>query len=210
MKYEIIDISPPISSTSPVFPGDTSFCKEELLSFEKGNHLTLSTIRTTTHIGAHADAPIHYHANGITIEQRNLEYYLGPVNVLDAGHVKNCRILPEHINNDLITTNRVLFKTQSFPHNGPWQNNFTSLSPEIINLLAEKNVKTVGIDTPSVDPANSKELETHRNIFTHNMAILEGIDLDQVEPGEYFLNALPLKIKKGDASPVRAVLLKFK
>ena len=101
---------------------------------------------------------------------------------------------------------RVLFKTGSFPDADKWTENFCSLSPELVDRMAEQQALLVGIDTPSVDPFTSKKLEAHQRIARHNMAILEGIDLSNVEVGLYQLICLPLKIAGADASPVRAVL----
>ena len=82
-----------------------------------------------------------------------------------------------------------------------------ALSPELIDFLAEKQVVLVGVDTPSVDLADDKNLISHQAILKHDMAVLEGVVLDEVKPGLYDLIALPLKIMNADASPVRAILL---
>ena len=87
-------------------------------------------------------------------------------------------------------------------------NSFCSLSEELVTWLADKHVLLVGIDTPSIDPFESKALEAHHKVAQYNMGILEGIVLDGVEDGLYQLSAHPLKIKDGDASPVRAVLVR--
>jgi arylformamidase len=84
---------------------------------------------------------------------------------------------------------------------------FNSLSPEVVEFLHSKGVKLVGIDTPSVDPAADENLLSHNSIYKCDMAILEGIVLNNVQPGDYSLIAIPLKIKDADASPVRAILL---
>lgn len=118
------------------------------------------------------------------------------------------RIRPEHLGGAAIQAPRVLFKTRSFPNPEAWTGDFNSLSPELIDHLAVQGVVLVGIDTPSVDPADSKALEAHNAIFKHGMANLEGIVLDEVPPAIYGLIALPLKIREGDGSWVRAILLK--
>ena len=82
-----------------------------------------------------------------------------------------------------------------------------ALSEDLVDKLAENNVLLVGIDTPSVDLFDCKELKAHNKIHKYNMAILEGVVLEHVEDGLYTLCSFPLKIKDGDASPVRAVLL---
>lgn len=203
---EYFDISPRIRETTPVFPGDQPYERAIAMDFKNGDHLTLSSIRSTLHIGAHADAPSHYHREGATIDERGLHFYLGPCQVIDVTHVGPRRILPTDFDISLISRRRVLFRSKSFRHDQPFQNDFTSLSPELIRALAERKVILVGIDTPSVDPADSKGLESHQALFQNNFAVLEGIDLDRVEGGEYQLIALPLALEGADASPVRAIL----
>ncbi len=207
---KLIDISPLISSETAIFPGDTPFQRAESMNFDKGDHLELSSITTTVHIGAHADAPSHYHTDGQSIDSRDLSYYYGPCQVIEVQLEPDLRILPEHIQHHTINSERVLFKTNSFPDPNTWRDDFNSLSPELIDFLAQKGVCLIGIDTPSVDPANAKDLTSHKAIYKHNMAILEGIFLEKVQEGIYTLMAFPLRIKNADASPVRAVLLKEK
>lgn len=203
----IYDISPTISSKTAVFPGDTPFEQDFLLRIGKGNNLDLSSIKTSVHIGAHTDAPNHYGATGETMEMRSLSYYLGAAQVIEVKLPAGSRIRPVHLTQN-IKAPRVLFKTGSFPDPDRWQSNFVSLSAELVDFLAAQNVVLVGIDTPSVDLADDELLESHKAIFEHNMAILEGVVLDKIEPGLYDLISLPLKIKGSDASPVRAILLK--
>lgn len=196
-----------ISPRTAVFPGDTPFSQEFLLKTSKGANLDLSTIKCTVHIGAHTDAPSHYHSQGITMEKRDLKLYLGPAQVIEVQCAKGGRIRPADVKTEILAP-RVLFKTQSFPNPEKWNGDFTALSAELIEWLALKKVRLVGIDTPSVDPAEDRLLESHTAIFKHDMAILEGIILNEVPAGLYDLISLPLKIEGSDASPVRAVLLK--
>jgi len=203
---KIWDISPPIFDRTAVFPGDEAFSRSISMSFEKGDHLTLSSIKSTLHIGAHADAGNHYHSTGAGIDSRPLEHYLGLCQVVALQIPAGERIFPHHLKED-IQTKRILFSTNSFPDPNQWRSDFNSLSPEIISFLHSKGVITVGIDTPSVDPADSKELESHQALHKTGMAVLEGLILNHVEPGIYSLIALPLPLKDADASPVRAILL---
>lgn len=202
-----IDISPPIRASSPVFPGDQVFAREVTMDFAQGDHLGLSWIKTTLHIGAHADAPSHYHREGASIDQRDLNLYIGPCQVIDVQHVGARRIEPRDIEGVAIRCERVLFRSLSFVHEQSFQMHFTSLSPDLIDQLAARGVRLVGIDTPSVDPADSKDLPSHQALFRHDFAVLEGIDLQAAEAGDYQLIALPLAIAGADASPVRAILL---
>jgi arylformamidase len=207
MRATIYDISPTLHSGIAVFPGDQAFDAQEAMSFESGDHLRLSAIRTTVHVGAHADAPSHYHEKGVTMESRDLRLYMGPAQVISVLGLKpSARILKEHVKVK-ISAKRVLFRTDSFNNPDEWKNDFNSLSPELIHFLADEGVRLVGIDTPSVDPADSKLLESHQALYARDFAVLEGIVLSNVKDGLYDLIALPLKIKGSDASPVRAILI---
>lgn len=200
-----IDISPVLRPGIAVFPGDTPFGRTTNMSFKKGQHLDLSEVRTTLHVGAHTDAPSHYHGEGESIEKRDLSFYMGPCQVIEVSGNPG-RIKPEHLKTE-ICARRVLFKTNSFPDPDHWNDDFSALSPELIRFLWSKNVLLVGIDTPSVDPATDKTLASHKAIYEADMAILEGIILTEVKPGNYQLIALPLRLEGADASPVRAILL---
>lgn len=206
-NWRIINISPLLSSRTAVFPGDTPFLRKTGLSFESGNHLELSAITSTLHIGAHADAPSHYHPEGKKIHERSLEAYLGPVQVIRVHAAPRARIEVAHLQGVAILAPRVLFRTDSFPNANHWRDDFNSLSPALLDKLAAEGVLLVGIDTPSVDPSDSKKLEAHAALFRHDFAVLEGLDLSGVNDGLYTLVALPLNIENGEASPVRAVLL---
>ena len=207
---KIYDISPTISKDIAVFPGDTPFEREILMSFEKGDNLLLSSTRSTLHIGAHADATNHYNPNGQGINERDLHFYLGACQVISVKLKPKERIHPNHLEGQKIQAPRILFRTNSFNNPDEWTNDFNSLSPELIEWLAEKKVILVGIDTPSVDASDDKVLHSHNCIYKKNLAILEGLTLKNIEDGIYTLIALPLKIKDADAAPVRAILLENK
>ncbi len=205
MRY--FDITPPVSPRLAVFPGDVPYSQDVSMAFERGDHLMLSSITTTLHIGAHADAPNHYHADGAAIAERSLEPYLGPCQVLHVACADGARIRVEDLGATAIEAPRVLFRTDSFPDPERWRDGFNSLSPELIEHLVARGVRLVGIDTPSVDPHDSKDLPSHQALYRHDLSVLEGIVLSAVEPGLYTLIALPLRLAGADASPVRAILL---
>ncbi len=204
----IIDISPLISEKTAVFPGDQSFERKVHMDCDKGDHLGLSSVTTTLHIGAHCDAVNHYGANSPGIEQKDLRIYFGACQVFDVtGLPAGARIKVEDIDMSAVKRPRILFKTNSFPDPNSWNSDFNSLSPELIDELAGRGVVLVGIDTPSVDPQDSKKLESHQALLRNDVSVLEGLVLSSVSEGEYSLISLPLPIKDGDASPVRAILL---
>ena len=203
-----IDITPEIHQGIGVYPGDVPFQRELSYSTDNGDHMTLSSIKTTLHLGAHTDAPNHYVKGGEGISERPLDYYIGPCQVIDVSSVASPSglIVSQDLNRIEIETTRILFKTMSFNHNS-WNNDFCALSEGLIKELVKQGVKLVGIDTPSIDLIDSKDLKAHNVVAKNNMGILEGIDLTYADEGRYQLVALPLKIKDADASPVRAILL---
>jgi arylformamidase len=201
----LYDITPPITSKLAVWPGDTAASREVLLEMARGDNITLSTLRTTVHLGAHADGPNHYGKNAPAIHQRALDYYLGPCQVIRVNAPRASRIKPELLGINAPAP-RVLLATGSYPDPENWNPDFAALSVELIDFLHERGVITIGIDTPSVDLFESKDLPAHQAILRHNMSILEGLVLKDVPEGSYELIALPLSLVGFDASPVRAVL----
>lgn len=207
MKPKIYDITPKISSRLGVFPGDQAFSRQVGLSFSKGDHLELSSIQSTVHLGAHADAPSHYHPGGETIEKRPVSRYIGRAQVVRIRGLKpGERVMPKHLRVEILSP-RILFDTCSFTNPEQWNSDFCALSPELLDYLADQGVRLVGIDTPSVDPEDCKTLDSHQILFSRDLSVLEGLLLKDVPEGHYTLVALPLPIEGGDASPVRAVLL---
>lgn len=202
----LIDISPLISDKIAVWPGDTPFKRTVNLAISAGDNLELSEITATVHLGAHTDAPSHYVHPGQDIAQRSLDRYYGRCQVITVRIPRGHRIRPEDVQVD-IQAPRVLFNTGSFPDPDHFNTDFNSLSPELVSWLHAQGVALVGLDTPSVDPCDSKGLESHRAIAARDMAILEGVVLGHVADGCYTLIALPLRIAGADASPVRAALM---
>lgn len=201
----LFDISPPITQHLAVWPGDTPLTREILADLSRGDNLTLSTLRATVHLGSHADGPSHYGKDAPSIDRRALDYYIGPCHVIRVDVARATRITPSMFTAK-ITASRVLFATGTYPDPQNWNNDFAALSVELIDFLDEHGVITVGIDTPSVDLFDAKDLPAHQAILRHNMSILEGLVLKDVPPGDYELIALPLPLVGFDASPVRAIL----
>lgn len=202
----ILDISPLLHPGTAVWPGDTPLSRQVTCAIADGANIDLSSLHTTVHVGAHTDAPSHYVAGGQTMEARPLERYLGPCQVIAVDVPRGARVRPEHLPGPILAP-RVLLRTGSFPDPDVFSTDFCSLSPELVHHLADAGVLLVGIDTPSVDPFESKALESHQAVAARDLAILEGVVLDHVAPGLYTLVALPLRLQGADASPVRAVLL---
>ena len=200
------DISPAIGPGFPVFPGDTPFALRWTWSIGPGCPVNVSELMMSPHTGAHADAPLHYDPDGAAIADVPLDLYLGRcrvIHAMDAGP----RVEPRHLGGALADVpERVLIRTARRARIDTWDPQFTAIAPATIDRLHAAGVRLIGVDTPSLDPADSKALDSHQRVRAHGMAILEGIVLDDVPAGDYELIALPLKIRGGDASPVRAVL----
>lgn len=205
-RPRIYDLTPPITPRLAVWPGDTPPSREVLLDIAAGATVTLSTLRATVHLGAHADGPNHYGREGASIDERSLDFYLGPCQVVRARVARGALVRLDDIATP-IAEERVLIATGTFPDPERWNEDFAALDPALVDALADRGVRTIGIDTPSVDPFSSKELAAHRRFLARDMAILEGLRLDHVPEGRYELIALPLPLVGFDASPVRAVLL---
>ena len=201
----LYDITPVVTTTLAVWPGDTPPSREVLADLKRGDNITLSTLRATVHLGAHADAPSHYGRDAASIESRSLDLYLGPCRVVRIPAMRGTRIPPSAIPANL-RGERVLIATGSYPDPYAFNEDFAALEPATIDLLNERGARLVGIDTPSVDLFASRELAAHARFLAHDMAILEGLVLGHVPDGVYELIALPLKLAGFDASPVRAVL----
>jgi arylformamidase len=201
----LFDITPPVSPALAVWPGDTPLTREILLDLARGDSVTLSTLRATVHLGAHADAPNHYGRGAPDIASRPLDYYLGPCEVMRVtpgwGNPVTPAMLPR-----APSAPRLLLATGTAPDPEAFREDFAALSPELIDHLHGLGVKLVGTDAPSVDPFASKDLPAHHRFLAHDMAILEGLALAGVPEGAYELIALPLRLVGFDASPVRAVL----
>ena len=202
---KIWDISPPIASDSPLFPGDTAYSQQWTATIAPGCPVNLSAITMSPHIGAHADAPLHYGADAATIGQVSLDPYLGPCRVI---HAIGCGPLvrPEHLAHAATDLPRRVLVRTCLSAPTQWSPEFSAFAPETIAWLAAMNVRLVGIDSQSVDPADSKTLDSHHLLLHHGLRVLENLVLDDVPAGDYELIALPLKLMTADASPVRAVL----
>lgn len=201
----LYDLSPIVRPELPVWPGDTPFSAPLAWSMAEGGTVNVSAITTTPHLGSHADAPFHTEPRGEGIADLPLERYLGPCRVVRVP--PQPLIEPRHLDGiDLSSPPRLLLKTESVRDRRTFPERFSALSPELAALLGEKRVLLVGLDTPSVDPFDSKTLDSHHALAKGGVSILEGLVLDGVPEGIYELIALPLRMAGLDASPVRAVL----
>ena len=197
----IWDISPPVGPDTLVYPGDQPYRQH----WTATGAVHVSAITLSPHLGAHADAPLHYAPGAAAIGVLGLAPFLGPCRVV---HALGCGrlVYPEHLQHAAAgLPERVLVRTCARAAT-VWTEDFTALAPETLDWLAEQGVRLVGIDTPSVDPADSLALHSHQRLLLHDLRVLENLVLDDVPAGDYELIALPLRWTGAEASPVRAVL----
>ncbi len=212
MKQENLwwDISPPLNTQTPTWPGDTPFQEERVWTVGPQCPVNVGRITLSPHTGAHVDAPLHYSEHGLPIGEVSLDLYMGPCRVIHCLG-SGALVEPADIEHALTAVPaRVLLRTYQHAPLTEWDPDFTAVAPDTIAWLARHGVRLIGIDTPSLDPQNSKTLDAHHTVERLEMAILEGIVLDAVAEGDYELIALPLRFSHLDASPVRAVLRPLK
>ena len=199
------DISPAVHAGTPVFPGDTPYRQQWCATIAPGCPVNVSAITLSPHVGAHADAPLHYDAGGAAIGELPLAPFLGPCRVV---HAIGCGPLVEwhHLAHALAgLPPRLLVRTCAKAPT-QWDAQLTGYAPGTIERLADLGVLLVGIDSASIDPADSKSLPSHQVVRRRGLRVLENLVLDAVPEGDYELIALPLRLTTADASPVRAVL----
>lgn len=195
----VIDISRPLQNGMPVWPGDTEY----QLTQTAWGEITVGAVSLSLHSGTHADAPSHFLPGGITIESIDLNIYIGPCLVIDA---RGMTLLEPSLFENITLPPRVLFRTDAWPEGTPFPATVPTLTEAAVQALQRQDVQLIGMDVPSVDAIDSKDLPIHHALASAGIHILESLNLSQVPPGNYELIALTLPITGGDASPVRAVL----
>jgi arylformamidase len=202
---KIIDISRRLENGMPVWPGDTPFHYEVSWSKAESGSVNVGSLSMSAHTGTHVDAPFHFDDDGKRIIELDLELYIGPARVVDMTG-KDSIGAKDLAGVDLKGMKRVLFRTRSWQDASEFPEKIPHLEADLGPFLAERGIRLIGVDVPSVDPIDSKDLHAHHSLNENGIHILESVLLDEVEPGDYELIALPLPLVEGDGSPVRAVL----
>ena len=207
LATKIHDISCTISPALPVFPGDPPPRVRRRIQMSRGAPYNVSELVLGSHTGTHIDAPYHFEPRGKTIEKLSLDILVGPCCVVEISKAKV--ITRAHV--DALSLNgvkRVLFKTRNSRFWGKkFHRSFTYIASDAAEALVQKGVQLVGIDYLSVEKFGSKDFATHHALLRRGIVILEGLALAKIKPGKYQLVALPLKIRGGDGSPARAILI---
>jgi len=205
---KIYDITAEISDNLPVY-GDERPTAIKTAQLKNGDPYNFTKFTATTHTGTHADMPSHFIMGGATCENIPLDCFYGPaklIRIAATGHITKADLQPHNIEAGII----LLIDTgqSQYMRQGTLKTDFLALTPEAAQYLVEKKVKTVGIDYLSVDPYGAEGFPAHMALLGNGVTVLEGLVLEGVPEGEYTLSALPLKLKDGDGSPVRAILVK--
>jgi arylformamidase len=205
-----VDVSVPLRSGMVHWPDNPPVRIERMLDIERGDVANVSTISLGSHTGTHMDAPIHFVRGGEGMDRMPLDATMGPARVIeiqDPTSIKPDELDPHGIGRG----ERVLFKTRN--SSLPWWTqdfieDFVYVSREAARYLAERGVRTVGVDYLSVGGFYADGVETHQALLGAGIWVIEGLDLSRVEPGEHELICLPLKVEGGDGAPARALLRK--
>lgn len=199
----LIDISQPLRPSTAVWPGDQSVEWSWTAQIDDQSAVNVGALRTSVHAGTHADAPLHVRTGGPSIDQIPLDVFVGAAHVVE---VFEGPIRPQHVS--AVSASRILFKTPySDVDDSDWRpSKMFAVHPETIRSLAEQNAVLIGTDAPTVDPVESKDLPAHHALVETGIVNLENLRLGEVEPGEYELIALPMRLEGADAAPVRAAL----
>jgi len=202
----IHDISQPLGTGTPVWPGDQPVRLDWTMSRDHGDSVNVAALTLSVHAGTHADGPRHCDDDGARPAELDLATFLGPALVVD-GRGRDALDVDAVDGIDLARAERILFRTTATGDPGSFPVRFAALTPALAHRLGDAGIRLVGTDAPSVDPFDSKTLAAHRALAEGGVAILENLVLDDVAPGRYTLVALPLRLVEADSSPVRAVLL---
>ncbi len=203
-----IDASVPLRSGMVHWPDNPPVRVERMLDIEHGDAANVSTISMGSHTGTHMDAPLHFVRGGKGLDEMPLDAAIGRARVIeihDPESVNPCDLRSHEIRSG----ERILFKTRNSArvwHKEAFVEDFVYISKEAARYLAACAVRTVGIDYLSVGGFLRDGVETHQALLEAGIWIIEGLDLSRVEPGEYELICLPLKVERSDGAPARAIL----
>ncbi len=206
----IHDISIPISSTMPTYPGDPAVSIEPVLQIAKGDAANVSRLSFGDHSGTHLDPPVHFIPGGKTVDQLDVNVLYGPVRVVDMTRVEKA-ITAQDLERAKLPKRavRILFKTRNSElwDRPGFQKDFVAFAWDAAQWIVDHGIKLVGIDYLSAESFGASEPKTHRILLGAGVIIVEGLDLRNIASGNYTLACLPLKIKNGDGGPARAVLI---
>lgn len=209
---KIFDVTVPISEDAPIYEGDPRVQIEAVLKLADGAAANVSHLCFGAHTATHVDAPNHFIEGTRMVDELELEKMIGPCRVVGVPD-DVMLIEPEHIG-PFDGVERIVFRTRNSAFwNDPeagFRTDFTAISAATARLLADADIKLVGIDYLSIEAFGSWDHPVHLTLLEKEIVILEGLDLRGIEPGDYEIACLPLKFigGTGDGAPARTVLVK--
>ena len=210
---EIIDVTRTVDPKMLKWPDDTEPPSQQFVTHtDNGDQATVSEWKMSSHTGTHMDARMHFIPGGWTMEALDLSRSVGTCQVVDLTHVERHVGRADLEAAEVAGQVRLLLKTrnseQEFMQREEFDEGYVAISKEAAEYLVEIGVETIGVDYLSVEPFEDGEFNTHHTLLGADVVILEGLVLTGVEPGEYFLACLPLKLAGSDGSPARAILFR--
>lgn len=207
---QVFDISVPVFTGMVSYPGDPGAAIEPVSRIAQGDTANLSLLRLGSHTGTHVDAPHHFENGRATIDRVPLEVLMGPARVVDLSGVDALISRQDLEEAGAAGAPRLLIKTSNSRlwANPEFATGYVSLEDDAADWLVDEGIKLVGADYLSIERFKSDEHYIHHRLLGAGVIIVEGLDLIEVEAGDYELACLPLKILDGDGSPARAVLVK--
>lgn len=205
MERKWIDISQPLTNEMEVWPGDTPFQYKLTYDKESTGSVNVGQLTSSVHTGTHVDAPFHFNEQGKKIDEIDVNTFIGPAKIIDLSDFST--ISKKELEQfDLNNVSRLLLKTTMSKNTLEFTENYTLLNEDIGPFLKEKGISLLGVDMPSVDSLDSKQMLTHHSLNNNSILIIENLQLASIKQGYYDFVALPLHIKGSDGSPVRAVI----
>ncbi|HKS29762.1 MAG TPA: cyclase family protein [Pyrinomonadaceae bacterium] len=209
----IYDITVPISAgETPTYPGDPGIEIKQWAALERGDAANVTLLSFGAHTATHVDAPAHFIEGAAKVDSLPLDAMIGPARVIEISEDVRAIDAAELARHNLDGASRLLFKTGNSrfwrEQSGNFREDFTYIEPDAARVIAQSGVRLVGFDYLSVEQFKSERFETHLELLSHQVIIVEGLDLLHIPPGDYELICLPLKVASGtgDGSPARAVL----
>jgi arylformamidase len=203
-------VSIPVRNGMVHWPGDPECKMHQVLDQRNGDICTLTHIDMSAHTGTHMDAPRHFLQGAATIEQMPIEATIGRARVISISDPVAIR-RPELEQHDLQPGERILIKTANSAkcwNSDAFDEDYVFIAADAAAYMAERRIRTIGVDYLSVGGFKQDMVETHQTILGAEIWIIEGLNLSAVEPGAYELVCLPLRLAGADGSPARAVLRK--
>lgn len=207
----IYDITLTITPALPVWPGDPPVRLTQPSHLERGDICTITRLDMGAHTGTHLDAPAHFIRGGATAESLSLDVLIGPALVVDArgrGHVTanvlETLVIPPGVQRLLLhTDNSAIWQRGEMA----FVEQFTAITADGAQWLVDHGIRLVGIDYLSVGSFDDG-IPTHQILLDAGVIAVEGLNLSAIEPGDYQLICLPIKLGGSDGAPCRAVLIK--